>query len=183
MALDDFEWTELRRPATALHAQWQAEIDAFTGLLERLGKEGTAVLVSAMPAPNGDASWWSMHPGPEGSEALSQEVRQSVEAHHLHNIVWVWEPSLSTAERGSTRARTTLDDFYPGPLSADLILIDQTSPGPLPGWSVRMARELAGPKPVGLRTLSAGIPPPDFSFTVAAPGAAPISNASKNPLP
>ena len=90
VALDDFEWTELRRPGTALHTQWQAELDAFTGLVQRLQKEDTAVLVSAMPDPNGDGSWWSLHPGPEGSEALSRAVRQSMEARNLHNVIWVW---------------------------------------------------------------------------------------------
>jgi len=179
-ALDDFEWSELRHAGTSLHSQWQGEVEQFARLLESLQKQDLPVLVSAMPEANSDAQWWSAHPGPEGYQALLRDVQQSLEAHHLHNIVSVWEVSLSGPDRTGARRGLPIGDFFPGPLSADLILIDQPNDVSIQGWTMRMAREFAGPKPLGVRTSSAkDVSVGSFDFVVTPSSGAPrATNAS-----
>ncbi len=179
--LDDFEWSELRRPGTSLHQRWTKQVEDFAHLLERLGKENIAVLVSALPAPNSDGLWWSARPGPEGSQALLREVHQSFAAHHLNNIVWVWEPATAAPSRDAARRSAPLEDFYPGPLLADVVLLDQTGPGKLQGWGLRSARELSGPKPLGLRTPSSDAGNADgVDFVVAPSGSMPVADSTSS---
>ena len=152
--LDEFEWSELRRQGTSLNLQWQGEIEECALLLERLQQEGAPVLFSAIPEPNSEARWWGARPGPEGSQALLRDIHQSFATHHLHNIVWIWEPMMGAPGHAPAGHGAPLEDFYPGPLSADLILLDQPNPGKDQGWGVRMVRQLSGPKPLGIRTSS-----------------------------
>ena len=143
--LDDFEWSELRRSGTSLSGQWRGEMEAFAHLLEQFQKGGTPVLLSALPEPNSDTAWWGARPGPEGSQALLREIHQSFAAHHLNDIVWVWEPAMAAPGRDPTRRGPPIDDFYPGPLSADLILLDQPASGRDGGWVCAWCANSAGP--------------------------------------
>ncbi len=177
--LDDFEWAELRHFGTSLNRQWRDEIEPFARLLERLQKEGTPVLLSALPEPNSDTYWWGAHPGPEGSQALLREIHASFAARHLNNIVWVWEPVMGAPGRDSVRRSAPMEDFYPGPLSADLILVDQSNPGQDPGWAWHILRQFSGPKPLGVRTPSTDAAATGrFDFVVPLTPAAPVANSA-----
>ncbi len=170
--LDDFEWNELRRPGTALNLQWQSEIEGFARLLGQLQAAGTPVLLSAMPAPNSEAHWWGAHPGPEGSEALLRDIHRNFAMHYLDNIVWVWEPAMAAPARDASSRGAPLDAFYPGPLSVDVMLLDQANPEKDPGWGLRMVRQLGGPKPLGVFTSSTDAAAAErFDFVVATPAA------------
>jgi mannan endo-1,4-beta-mannosidase len=175
--LDDFEWSELRRQGTLLNLRWQGEIDEFARLLEQLQKEETPVLLSAMPEPNSEADWWGARPGPEGSQALLRDIHQSFATHHLNNIVWIWEPTMGAPGRDPTQRGAPVDEFYPGPLFADLILLNQANPGEDQGRGVRVMRQLSGPKPLGIRTSSTDASATDrFDFVVAPAATMPIDN-------
>ena len=51
--LTDFEWSELTKPETSLHAAWLSEIGALLPLLRQLDKDHTAFLWSPLPEANG----------------------------------------------------------------------------------------------------------------------------------
>jgi mannan endo-1,4-beta-mannosidase len=174
--LDDFEWSELRRPGASLNTKWQTEIEQFAYLLEQLQKDGTPVLLSALPEPNREVNWWSAHPGPEGSQALLRQIHQSFAAHHLNNVVWVWEAGESEPGRNSGRRSPPMDDFYPGPLSADIILLDLPTSGKDQGRGLRQARQLGGPKPLGARTSSTDAAALDGFDFVVAPHTIPVAS-------
>ncbi len=143
--LDDFEWSELRRPGSMLHAAWLAEIDAVGLLLQQA--QHTAVLFSALPGANGSA-WWS-RAGPEGSQALLLEVQQRLAARRLNDLLWVWEPSAET--HGDIPPAATLEAFFPGPLRTDLFLLDTTENPATRDGMLQSVREIAAGRPVGLR--------------------------------
>lgn len=176
--LTDFEWTELRRPGTALNTAWLNEIDAIIPLLEQLEKQHIAVLWSPLPEANAHTFWWSARPGPDGSQALLRELDERlVTQHRLHNLIWLWEPALASPAPGSPRP-ASLEDFYPGPLGIDAIMLDATDPAAR-GYGIRSVSALADGKPIGLRTYA---PPPDaaiadtFAWTDIVPQASPSSH-------
>jgi beta-mannanase len=153
-ALTDFEWAELLRPGTALHAAWLAEMDAVRPLLEQLGKEHIAVLWSPLPAANATTYWWGGRPGPDGSRALDRELHDQLAGRDgLHDLVWLWEPALVRGSGGGARP-VSLEDFYPGPLGIDALMVDADNARAASGYGVRAVAALAGNKPVGLRTQS-----------------------------
>ncbi len=143
--LDDFEWSELRRPGSRLHAAWLTQIDSIGVLLQQT--QHTAVLFSPLPRANGNA-WWS-RPGPEGSQALLREVQQRLAPQKLNDILWAWEPSAEV--HGDTLPAATLEAFFPGPLMTDVFLLDTAEdPGTRDGM-LQSLREIAAGRPVGLR--------------------------------
>jgi hypothetical protein len=112
---------------------------------------------------------------------LTRELHERLtEQHHLHNLIWLWEPSL--AQGGPCPA--TLEDFYPGPIGTDALMLDVGDPAAIRGYGVRGATAVAGSKPVGLRTHA---PLPDtaansFAWTDIVPRqGAPASTPSTNP--
>ena len=170
--LTDFEWAELLKSGTALHTAWLAEIDAVRPLFEQLGKEHIAVLWSPLPESNANTYWWGNRPGPEGSLALVRELHDRLTRQdRLHNLVWLWEPGLIRGFPGGPHP-ASLEDFYPGPLGTDALMIDIANPRAVSGYGTRAVTALAGNKPVGLRTQA---PLPDaaaaegFAWTYIAP--------------
>lgn len=149
--LTDFEWGELLKPGTALHAAWLAQIDTIVPLLDQLEKQHIAVLWSSLPEANAHSFWWSGHPGPDGSRALVRELRERLTSEHrLHNLIWLWEPILARPVP-SGPPPTRIDDFYPGPLGFDALMVDVADPHAVQGYGVRGVKTIAGGKPVGLR--------------------------------
>ena len=149
--LSDFEWYELVKPGTALHDKWLAEIDTVVPLLQQLDKEHVAVAWSPLPEANAHTFWWGVRPGPEGSRALLREIAERLTSHGLHNLVWIWEPAVSsTAPSGPDRA--PIQDLYPGPLGVDAILLDVDGDSATHGFAAGGVEALAGIKPVGLRS-------------------------------
>jgi mannan endo-1,4-beta-mannosidase len=152
--LTDFEWTELLKPGTALSTAWLAEVDAILPPLRQLEKEHVAVLWSPLPDANTRTFWWSNRPGPEGSRALVRGLHEQLTAeHHLHNLVWLWEPGLAASTPGGPRP-ASLEDFYPGPLGTDALMLDVAKPSEASGYAARGVQALAADKPVGVRTIS-----------------------------
>jgi hypothetical protein len=150
--LTDFEWSEILKPGTALHERWLAEIDAVVPLLRRLEEEHIAVAWSPLPAANAPNSWWGARPGPEGSRALIRELADRLTAQHgLHHLVWMWEPTIVAPPVGSPR-RVPLEDFYPGPLGIDAIMLDEDGDVAAHSFAARNVEALAGVKPVGIRS-------------------------------
>lgn len=182
--LSNFEWAELLKPGTALHDTWLAEINAVLPLLDQLGKDHIAVLWSSLPEANSHNFWWGAVAGPDGSRALIRELSEQLTVRHrLHNLVWIWEPAMNTVAAGGSRP-ASLEDFYPGPLGIDALMLDVPGDFSARGFSSRSATALAGGKPLGLRTL---VPLTDpavgttFSWTYQAPASSmPTKNLSKN---
>ncbi len=165
--LTDFEWSELIRPGTSLHAKWLAEIESILPVLQQLRKDDIAVLWDPLPGANASSIWWGARPGPEGSRALFRELDEElVTHHHLHQLVWVWEAAVQSAPSEGSR-RTPLEDFYPGPLGVDALMLDVPPDFATRSYAARAAEELAGLKPVGIRSSTAladSAVPPTFSF-------------------
>ena len=152
VALTDFEWSELIRRGTALNMAWEAEVDSLASILGTLSKEHIAVLWSPLPENNTRAYWWSSRPGPDGSRALLRDVRERlVGQHHLHNLVWLWETALTSPVPGTPRP-AGLEEFYPGPLGVDALMLNTAEPSSVRGFGARGVQALAAGKPVGLRT-------------------------------
>ena len=169
--LTDFEWSELLKPGTALHDAWLAEVNAVLPLLQQLEKDRIAVLWSSLPEANSQNFWWGARSGPDGSRALIRELSEQLTVRHrLHNLVWIWEPTMNSRAPGSPRP-APLEDFYPGPLGIDALMLDVSGNSPARGFDSRNAMALAGGKPLGLRTLVSLTDPAagtNFSWTYPA---------------
>lgn len=166
--LSDFEWTELRRSGSSLHAAWRAQIDALAPLLQR--SQGTGVLFSPLPGGNGK-SWWS-HPGFEGSQALAREVHQRLAPLHLNDLLWVWEPSAAV---GSDSPAATFETTFPGPLYVDVYLLDGSTDAAITDPMLHGLRLISAGRPVGLRAAGpnpASHVPYDFLVLPSAPATA-----------
>jgi mannan endo-1,4-beta-mannosidase len=170
--LTDFEWSELLKPGTALHDAWFAEVNAVLPLLQQLEKDRIAVLWSSLPEANSQNFWWGARPGPDGSRALIRELSEQLTVRHrLHNLVLIWEPTMNSRAPGSPRP-APLEDFYPGPLGIDVLMLDVSGNSSARGFDSRNAMALAGGKPLGLRTLVSLTGPAagaNFSWTYPAP--------------
>ena len=170
--LTDFEWAELNKPESALHAAWLNEVTALTPLLKQLGNDHTAVLWSPLPEANGHTFWWSARPGPDGSRALVRELREHLAVEtRLHNLVWIWEASLGAGASSGPR-QAPLEDFYPGPLGIDALMLDEQGETLGRGFGIRVLGTLGGGKPLGLRTrveLKETTPQSGLSWVYTAP--------------
>ena len=143
--LDDFEWNELRRPGTPLHAAWIQEVHRLAEQLAALNS-GTALVLDALPQPNAGTFWWGNRPGPEGSEALLADLRAALAAADVHFILWAAEPMLAAPAPPARPVPSS--SFFAGPLDFDLVLVDNTHPESRRGYGARQLHDLAGPKPV-----------------------------------
>ena len=151
--LTDFEWSELIKPETPLHQAWLSEISKLVPLLQQLENDHAAYLWSPLPEANGRAFWWSNRPGPEGSRALIHRLREQLVAQaRLHNLIWIWEPASSAGAPGGLRPEP-LEEFYPGPLGIDGLMLDLPANASGRDFGVQTVKTLAGVKPFGLRTL------------------------------
>jgi len=170
--LSDFEWAELIKPGTALHSAWLAEVDELLPLLQQLENNNISVLWSPLPEANSNKRWWGNRPGPEGSRELSRELNELLTVQHrFHSLLWVWEPAMGSLSPGSSRP-APLQDFYPGPLGIDALMLDVPGDFSPRSFIVRSVMELAGGKPIGLRAAaSLTVPTVDanFSWTYPAP--------------
>lgn len=161
--LDDFEWAELRRPGSSLHAAWQTQVDALGTLLQQM--QHTAVLLSPLPGANGNV-WWS-RPGPEGSQALVRELQQRLGKLRLNDLLWVWEPTAVPPQtsRPIEPPAATLEAYFPGQLAVDAFLLDTSEDPATRDGMLQSLREVAAGRPVGLRALKespSGSIPYDF---------------------
>jgi mannan endo-1,4-beta-mannosidase len=156
--LTDFEWRELLETGTDLNQRWMAQADAAAALLDPLAEAHLAVLWSPYPASNGTGNWWAGRPGPDGSRELYLRLHERLTAHdNLHNLAWVWEaapPSFNPA------ANNSLEDFFPGPLSIDALMLDADTLGGRRFPLDRILAPFAGGKPFGVRVAS-GVPGAD----------------------
>lgn len=148
--LDDFEWGELLKSGSSLHAAWMAEVDSFAGSLQMLSHGATAVILDPLPQPNADTFWWGDRPGPNGSQALLRDLHLAVENARVHDLLWAWEPTLAQA-RLQVRS-TPLEEFFPGPLAIDAVLMNGAHPKALHGYPGYLLLNIAGTKPVILNT-------------------------------
>jgi len=164
--LTDFEWDELLKSGTALHERWLTEVDAVVPLLQQLNKENIAVVWSPLPEANSPNFWWGGRPGPDGSQALFRELAERLTSQHeFHHLVWMWEPTMISTPPGGPR-RTSLEDFYPGPIGVDAVMLDVEGDAALHGFGTRAIAALAGVKPVGVRSSVplANANPPGFAW-------------------
>ncbi len=170
--LTDFEWQELLEPETDLYQRWAAQADQAAALLRPLADAHLAVLWSPYPASNAVAapsglppfngaqkssvSWWAGRPGLEGSRELYLRLYDRLTMHDgLHNLAWVWEAAPPSFIPGDNNG---FEEFFPGPLHIDAIMLDASSLGGQQFPLDRLADQFAGGKPYGVR-IGAGVPP------------------------
>ncbi|MGA7341642.1 MAG: glycosyl hydrolase [Terracidiphilus sp.] len=172
-SLTEFEWRELLEPETDLNRRWTAQADRAAALLRPLADAHLAVLWSPYPASNSipvptgiavdgagssNANWWASRPGPGGSRELYLRLYERMTGQDgLHNLAWVWEaapPGFSPAGNNG------LDDFYPGPLSIDALMLDANTLAGRRFPLDRLVAQFADGKPYGVR-VGAGVPDAD----------------------
>jgi mannan endo-1,4-beta-mannosidase len=144
--LDEFEWSELLKPGTALHTAWMQEIDQFAAQVADLHEKDSALVLDAMPQPNAASSWWGQRPGPEGNQSLVEDLYAALQKAGVHNVLLAWEPALVPSAPGQMRPMP-LTSFSPGPGLFDLVLAEGTAVN-LRGFGGRILLEIAGSKPI-----------------------------------
>jgi mannan endo-1,4-beta-mannosidase len=144
--LDDFEWSELLEPGTALHTAWMKEIDQLVAQLKELQDTDSALVLNPLPQPNSPAYWWSQRPGPEGSQRLVEDLYAALQKAGVHIVLLAWQPALVPPTAGQTRP-TPLSSFSAGPGLFDLLLVEGPAES-LRGFGGRILLEIAGPKPI-----------------------------------
>ena len=144
--LDDFEWSELQTPGTALAKAWAGQVAELIQSISLLSKDGNAILISALPESNSSAHWWSGRPGPHGSQYLLDTVVRSVQAAGAHKVLWAWQPLLGSP--GDNTHADPLPAFAPGPGFMDVLLIDAAHPEVIRGYGANVLSDLAGTRPI-----------------------------------
>jgi mannan endo-1,4-beta-mannosidase len=171
--LTNFEWLELITPGTALYKAWLDEINAALPLLHQLETGHIPVLWSPLPEANAPTFWWGARPGPEGSRILIHELHEVLATQdRLHSLIWIWEPTIAAAGVPASTRPAPLEDFYPGPLGVDALMLDVPGSFSPQGFGAQAVAALAGRKPLGLRTAAPLAHPPaakNFSWMYTAP--------------
>ncbi|MBB6145841.1 hypothetical protein HNQ77_003811 [Silvibacterium bohemicum] len=144
--LDDFEWSELLKTGTPLHAAWMQEIGRLTAQLADLHEKNSALVLDPLPQPNLTTFWWSQRSGPQGTQKLIEDVYAALQKAEVHTVLLAWEPALTVPTAGQARPMP-LASFSPGPGFFDLLLTEGEAQN-FRGFSGRTLLEIAGPKPL-----------------------------------
>jgi mannan endo-1,4-beta-mannosidase len=146
--LTDFEWKQLLTPGTDLYNRWIAQVDVIAGYLAELQAAGVPILFRPYHEMNGNWFWWAGRAGDHGSAALYRQLfGRFVRAHHLNNLVWVWNVNSPTINAAP------ISTFFPGSPYADIVTMDIYDQFKQRYYDDMVA--LAGDKPIALAEVGA----------------------------
>lgn len=117
--LDD-QFRDVLTPGTALHAKWEAQVDAVAIFLKKLEEARVPVLWRPYHELNGDWFWWGgRSEGEFTTAALFRQIFNRMVKHHgLKNLIWVW-----STDRVS-RPGMEHEKFFPGTEYMDMLALD-----------------------------------------------------------
>ena len=117
--LTDQQFRDILTPGTALHKQWEAQVDTIAFYLKQLQKAHVPVLWRPYHEMNGNWFWWGNRVGKCSTAALYRQIYDRlVNYHKINNLVWVW-----SVDRPSKPGMEFVN-FYPGDKYLDILALD-----------------------------------------------------------
>jgi mannan endo-1,4-beta-mannosidase len=119
--LTDAQFDALLTPGTDIHKHWCVQVDMIAEYLRQLQEARVPVLWRPFHEINGDWFWWNGRRGDEthGTKQLYRQLYDRlVHFHHLHNLLWVWNPDRPS------RADRQFVDYFPGTEFVDVLALD-----------------------------------------------------------
>jgi mannan endo-1,4-beta-mannosidase len=115
----DEQFRDVLTPGTALHAKWQAQVDAIAIFLKQLDAAHVPVLWRPYHEMNGDWFWWGGRTGEFSTARLYRQIFDRLVRHHgLKNLIWVW--SVDRPDRPGME----YENFFPGIDYLDVLGLD-----------------------------------------------------------
>jgi len=116
----DEQFKDVLTPGTALHAKWEAQVDAVAVFLKQLEEARVPVLWRPYHELNGGWFWWGgRSAGEYTTAALYRQIFDRLMKHHgLRNLIWEW----STDRVGKPGMEH--EKFFPGIEFVDVLALD-----------------------------------------------------------